>query len=454
MNNKTSVPVYSRLVAAVAALGGVLFGYDTGVMSGALLYIGNDFHLTPATEGAITSMLLVGAALGALLGGRVADAVGRKWSLIAGGVVFVGGSLACALASSVWTLGISRTLLGVAVGLVSIVVPMYISEMVPASVRGGLVSLNTLMIVVGQLLAFLTNSALAHTGNWRLMLGLAAVPGAVLAIGMFFMADSPVWLLRVGKVEQAQAVARRVGVPADSMASLSADRRDARQVRAAEWAALREPWIRRTVIIAVCVGVTQQITGVNAIVYFAPKMMNLVGISADNAVYTSIIIGTVSVVACWVGMLLVDAIGRRRLLTIGLTGTSVSLVLLAIAYRFAETDIRISWLVLVLMASFIAFQQAAVSLTTWLLLSELVPRRARGLGMGIAGLGLWLANWAVAQGFLPMVSAIGGPASFLVFAVLGGAALVFVRRFVPETTGRDLDEISTEMKARHGGFGE
>lgn len=439
---------YVRLVAMVAALGGVLFGYDTGVMSGALLYIEHDFPLSPAAEGLVTSMLLVGAALGALLGGRIADAIGRKATLIAGGLIFVIGSIACALASSVAMLGASRTVLGAAVGLVSIVVPMYISEMVPAQVRGRLVSLNTLMIVVGQLLAFLTNSALAHTGNWRLMLGLAAVPGAVLALGMLMLTDSPIWLYRKGRLDQARAVATRVGMGEEATASISADRRSAREVRASERAALSTPWIRRAVTVAILVGITQQITGVNAIVYFAPKMMNMVGISTENAVYTSIVIGVVSVVSCWVGLMLVDRVGRRRLLSIGLSGTSVSLLLLAAAYRVAERSAGAALLVLVLMALFIAFQQAAVSLTTWLLLSELVPSQVRGLGMGVAGLGLWAANWAVAQGFLPMVSAVGGPASFLLFAVLGFGALIFVRRMVPETMGRTLGEISSEMQRR------
>ncbi|MEJ5928708.1 sugar porter family MFS transporter [Corynebacterium sp. H128] len=448
MNKQELVPGYARLVAAVAALGGVLFGYDTGVMSGALLYIERDFLLSPAAEGAVTSMLLVGAAVGALLGGRVADAFGRKRTLIGGGLVFVFGSLACALSNSVLQLGASRTLLGFAVGLVSIVVPMYISEMAPAQIRGQLVSLNTLMIVVGQLLAFLTNSALAHTGNWRLMLGLAAVPGLILAVGMLFMTDSPVWLRRRGLEEDARRIAARVGIP---YTELVGGGTSAKELRAAERLALREKWIRRAVVVAILVGITQQITGVNAIVYFAPKMMNMVGISTENAVYTSILIGAVSVVSCWVGMMLVDRIGRRRLLTIGLSGTSLSLVLLAVAYRFAEHDIRASWMVLLLMTAFIAFQQSAVSLTTWLLLSELVPAEARGLGMGIAGLGLWLANWAVAQGFLPMVNAVGGPVSFLLFAVLGVAALVFVRVAVPETTGRDLADISAEMRRRTEG---
>ncbi|AKK03880.1 sugar porter family MFS transporter [Corynebacterium epidermidicanis] len=444
VTNETSKS-YARWVAAISALGGLLFGYDTGVMSGALLYIENEFTLSAAQEGAVTSMLLVGAAIGALTGGRVADAIGRRLTLILGGLIFVGGSIACALAADVLSLGASRTVLGLAVGMVSIVVPMYISEMVPADVRGRLVSLNTLMIVVGQLVAFLTNSALAHTGSWRLMLGLAAVPGAMLAIGMVALPDSPVWLRRRGRFDDASRVAARLSIAmgADEGASISS-----REVRAAERQALRVPWIRRTVLIAVCVGVTQQVTGVNAIVYFAPKMMNLVGISTENAVYTSIIIGTVSVISCWIGMLLVDRIGRRRLLTIGLVGTSTSLVLLSVAYKFAEADTRISALVLVLMATFIAFQQAAVSLTTWLLLSELVPPAARGLGMGIAGLGLWVANWLVAQGFLPMVEAIGGSLSFLVFAVLGGMALVFVRANVPETTDRSLDDVAAEMKRR------
>nr|WP_047260102.1 sugar porter family MFS transporter [Corynebacterium uterequi] len=445
MHLSTQQRRYVRMVSWIAALGGLLFGYDTGVMSGALLFIGPEFDMSATQEGWVTSMLLVGAALGALSGGRVADAIGRRLALIGSGVVFVLGSLWCAVASSVLSLGAARTLLGVAVGAVSIVVPMYIAEQVPAAVRGRMVSLNTLMIVVGQLAAFLVNSALAHTGNWHLMLGLAAVPGAALAAGMLALPDTPVHYARTGRLDKARAVAERAGL---ELPDLAAEERTG--ATAGEWQRLVSTrWLRMAVGVAAVVGVIQQVTGVNAIVYFAPTLMNQVGISTTNAVYTSILIGTVSVVACWAGLHIIDRVGRRWLLSVGLTVNVASLVLLAVTYGSAATQPEMAYVALGVMAVFIASQQAAVSPVTWLLVSEIVPLKVRGIGMGLAGLALWAANWAVAQFFLPLVEVLSAATTFLIFSALGLAALGFVRAVVPETTGRGLEEVGRQMKQRY-----
>lgn len=434
-----------RIVALIAALGGLLFGYDTGVMSGALLFITPEFEMTPVQEGRVTSMLLVGAALGALFGGRIADWIGRRMTLIVGGLVFIAGSVWCALSEGVMQLGAARTLLGVAVGAVSIVSPMFISEMAPPKIRGRLVSLNSLAIVVGQLVAFTVNSALAHTGNWRLMLLLAFVPGVLLAVGMVFVSDSPEWFASRGQMDKARAVACSLGMgDGDYRAQQNTSSSLMEQLRA-----LRTPWVRAAVIIAIFVGITQQISGVNAIVYFAPTLMNQVGLPATNAVYTSILIGVVSAVSCYVGLKIVDRVGRRTLLLIGLAGNVTSLVLLAVAFRFAEGSFFFAMVSLALMAVFIAFQQASVSLATWLLISEIVPLQVRGFGMGVAGLGLWVANWAVAQFFLPLVDTIGGSLTFAVFAILGVVAWVFVRGWVPETTGKTLDEVGATFRDRY-----
>ena len=450
---------YVKMVAAFAAIGGLLFGYDTGVMSGALLYISPEFGMSAAEEGRVTAMLLVGAAIGALLGGRVADWWGRRMTLLVNGVIFCAGSIWCALAGSVAELATARTFLGVAVGAVSIVVPMYIAEKVPATVRGRMVSLNTLMIVVGQLLAYLVNSALAPTGNWHLMLGMAAIPGAMLTAGMIFLSDTPVWLARKGRTEQAREVAARAGMSLEELSIVvEAEQLDDANAAAAKGAKTSEEfqalkkmrWIRVTIVIAMLIGVTQQITGVNAVIYFAPTMMSEVGISTTNAVYTSIVIGVVSVIACWVGLKIIDVVGRKRLLTWGLTGNIISLLVLALTYSLADGSFTWAMISLALMAVFIAFQQAAVSPTTWLLISEIVPVQARGLGMGIAGLALWVANWAVAQFFLPVTEILSGSGTFIAFAMLGIVALGFVRVFIPETMGRSLEEVGEIMEKRWG----
>ncbi len=441
---------YARTVAAIAALGGFLFGYDTGVMSGALLFVGPEFQMTPAQEGTVTAMLLVGAAIGALTGGAVADALGRRRTLLVGGIVFVLGSIWCAVAGSMGMLTAARFFLGLAVGAVSIVTPMYISEMAPSEIRGRLVSLNTLMIVVGQLCAYLVNSALASGGSWRWMLGLAAVPGIALAVGMWFLPETPLWLARNGRAGDAGKVAQRVGVSREELETTSAEDAKLRATRGQEWRALKSNrWLQVAVLIAAALGVTQQITGVNAIVYFAPTMMSQVGMPAENAVYTSIVIGVFSVAACWVGLQLIDRIGRKRLLLIGLTLNVIFLTLLSVIYRAAENDPALAWAALACMAAFIASQQAAVSPTTWLLISELVPAQVRGLGMGLAGLALWVANWAVAQFFLPLVDAFSAATTFLIFVILGIVAAGFVAVFVPETKRRSLADVAGEMQRRY-----
>lgn len=440
---------YARRVVVTAALGGLLFGYDTGVMSGALLFITPEFGMRPAQEGFVTSMLLVGAAVGAISGGAVADALGRRRTLITAGALFVAGSIWCAFAGSVGSLAAARTVLGLAVGAVSIVTPMYISEIVPTEIRGRMVSLNTLMIVLGQLVAYVVNSLLAPLENWRLMLGAAALPGIALAIGMAMVPETPLWLARRGRGEEADRIAQKAGIDAAELEAARAEAESNPSV-SAQWRALADNrWLRVTVIFAALLGVTQQITGVNAIVYFAPTMMNKVGLSTANAVYTSIVIGIVSVVACWVGLKLVDRIGRRKLLLAGLGGNILFLLALSLTYRAAESNTSLAWVALACMAGFIASQQAAVSPTTWLLISELVPPHIRGVGMGLAGLSLWAMNWVVAQFFLPLVNVFSATATFAIFAALGCLAAVFVARRVPETMGKSLDSVAEEMERRY-----
>ncbi|MDO4909643.1 MAG: MFS transporter [Corynebacterium sp.] len=403
------------MTTLIAAIGGFLFGYDTGVIAGALLFLGPSFGASSADEGWIAAVLVLGAAIGALTGARIADKIGRRNTLILSGIIFAVGAILCASSTSIHMLAASRALGGLAVGACSIVVPMYISERVEPAKRGRLVSLNSFMIVVGQLAAYCINSALAHTANWRLMFIITAIPGVLLAVGMLFQPDST----------------PHPGHNAQE------------NTKAVQRAALKQFWVKRALIIAVIVGMIQQVTGVNAIMYFVPTMMNRAGISVQLSVYSSMIIGAVSVVTCFIGMNLVDRIGRRTLLSVGLAGTTLCLILVALFSAHA-------WTSLLFMSLFIAFQQAAVSVVTWLLLSELVPQAVRGFGMGLAGLALWIMNFIVAQAFLPLLDAAGKTPTFLIFAALCALSLVFVRRFVPETMGKTLGEVERELQVAAG----
>ncbi len=438
------------VVAVFAAIGGLLFGYDTGVISGALLFMGPDLGLTSLTEGLVTSFLLIGAAAGAFYGGRIADRAGRRLTLIGAAIVFIVGTAGCAFATDVPVMIVARFVLGIAVGAASIVVPMYIGEIAPTAARGRLVSLNSLMIVGGQLLAYIVNAFLAPFEAWRLMLGLAAVPAVVLAIGMLFLPDTPAWYDKHGRTADARKILQRTHSADDADRELT-ELRKGREAAASSGemgfrAAMREPWIRTAILILIGVAVLQQCTGVNSIIYFAPTLLSDAGLSANVAVISSIGIGVISVVAVWVGLRLVDRISRRRLIMGGLAGAVVFLIALGIVFPFTTGNTAMIFVALGLMIAFLAFQQSAVGTVTWLLLSELAPAQARGIAMGIGGIFVWLSNFAIALVFLPLVDAIGTGATFLVFAGLGAAGIVFVRFFVPETKDASLHEIEETLK--------
>lgn len=438
------------LVAVISALGGALFGYDTGVISGALLFMTPHFGLTPFMEGLVTSALLIGAAAGALFGGRIADRAGRRPLLIGTAVVFVVGTLGSALTPDVPILVLSRVVLGVAVGAASVVVPLYISEMAPAHVRGSLVTFNGLMIVTGQLAAYIVNALLAEAGAWRWMLGLATIPAVLLGVGMLFLPDSPRWYASKDRFDEARGVLHR-GRSHDEaereLAQITAT--NEQESATGGWRELRSRWLRRLFFIGIGLAIVQQITGVNTIIYFAPMLLTQTGLGEVASIVATISIGVISVLAALVGLLLMDRVGRRPLLITGQLGVTGCLVLLGLAFLLPAGATWVSYLTLGLMVVYMAFQQSSVSTVTWLMITELFPLKIRGFAMGLAVLVLWLTNFVVALVFPPMVAAIGGSATFWVFAALGVGSLVFSVRLVPETKGRSLEELEADMRLRY-----
>jgi major inositol transporter-like SP family MFS transporter len=441
---------FVRLVAVVSALGGALFGYDTGVISGALLYITKQFALTPFLKGLVTSALLIGAAFGAVGGGRVADRFGRRRTLVVAAAVFVLATLGCALATSLPVLVVSRLVLGLAVGAASVIVPVYISEMAPAQVRGRLVTVNQVMIVGGQLLAYLVNAALAPAAAWRWMLGLAVVPAVLLGAGMLFLPDTPRWYVSQQRLDEARAVLARARQGTDAEAEIGSIERTHRQEIAHRggWRHLAEPWLRRIFAIGVGLAVIQQITGVNTIIYFAPTLLHQSGLGEVASIVATIAVGVISVLAALVGLVLMDRAGRRPLLNTGLAGVTTCLVLLGVAYLL-PTSTGVSYLTLAIMVVYMAFQQSSVSTVTWLMLSEMFPLKIRGFAVGVTVFLLWLTNFLVALVFPPMVAAFGPTATFWTFALLGAGALLFSVRMVPETKGRSLEELEADMHAHY-----
>ena len=435
-------------IAAIAALGGALFGYDTGVVSGALPFMESHFGLTSLGEGIITSALLIGAAFGSLAGGRMSDTLGRRNSLLWAGAVFIGGAIAVALSPTVPFMAVARFALGLAVGSASVITPLYLSEIAPPHIRGRLVSFNSLMIVSGQLLAYLINAVLAQWEAWRWMLGLAALPAVALFVGLFFLPDTPRWYISKGRTEDAARVLRRT-LPAEDVAGELARIDHARSLEAdarrGAWQELRTPWIRRLLLIGIGLAIVQQITGVNAVIYFAPKILASTGLGTGASITATIAVGAVSVLATAIGMALIDRVGRRPMLITGLAGMTVSLALLGASFRLPHST-AVSCLVLGLMVLYMAFMQATLNTGVWLLLAEMFPLKVRGLAMGAAVFVMWLVNFAVALAFPVLLDVVGASVTFWFFGVMCVLSLLFCKRYAPETKGLALEDLEDELR--------
>jgi MFS transporter, SP family, major inositol transporter len=446
-----------RVITVIATFGGLLFGYDTGVINGALPYMKEDLGLTPFTEGMVTSSLLLGAALGAVLGGRLSDARGRRRNILLLALLFFVGALAATLAPNTEAMIVARFVLGLAVGGASVTVPVYLAEVSPVERRGALVTRNELMIVSGQLLAFTSNAALARLGGesdgvWRWMLVIATLPAVVLWFGMLVVPESPRWLAAQGRFNEAFEVLKQIRSQRRAEAELSEVKalavQDERE-KTGGWKDLRStPWIRRLMWVGFGIAVVQQITGVNTIMYYGTQILTDAGFASDSAVTANIANGVISVLATFVGIWLLGRVDRRPMLMTGQIGTTSALLLIGVISLLMPAGDPRAYAVLAMTVTFLAFQQGAISPVTWLMLSELFPLRMRAFGMGVAAVVLWLTNFAIGLVFPSLVSGFGVSATFFLFVAFGVLALTFVKRYVPETRGRSLEALERELRTR------
>ncbi|KOV96821.1 major facilitator transporter [Streptomyces sp. NRRL B-1140] len=446
-----------RVITTIATFGGLLFGYDTGVVNGALPYMTTDLGLTPVTEGMVTSSLLLGAALGAVAGGRMSDARGRRRTILLLAALFFLGALGCTLAPTTAVMVGARFVLGLAVGGTSVTVPVYLAEVSPAERRGPLVTRNELMIVTGQLLAFTVNAIIARIGGesggvWRWMLVVATLPAVVLWFGMLVLPESPRWLASESRFGEALGVLKQVRSRARAEAELKevsalavqdartklADRQDIRST----------PWMRKLLLVGFGIAVVQQITGVNTIMYYGTQILTDAGFAADSALTANIANGVISVLATFVGIRLLGRVPRRPMLMTGQVGTTTALLLIGVFSLVLPPGDPRAFAVLAMTVTFLAFQQGAISPVTWLMLSEMFPMRMRGFGMGAAAVVLWLTNFVIGLVFPSLVSGIGISPTFFLFVAAGVVSLLFVKRYVPETGGRTLEALEAELRAR------
>jgi SP family sugar:H+ symporter-like MFS transporter len=441
----------NKLVYFFGALGGLLFGYDTGVISGAILFISQELRLTPFLEGLVVASLLLGAAAGAASAGPLSDRLGRRNLIIIAAILFTVGAIGAALAPNVGVLVLFRVVLGLGVGAAALVVPLYLSEIAPTQIRGAISSLNQLNIVVGILLAYIVNALLANAEAWRWMLGLAAVPSLVLLIGMYFLPETPRWLVSQDRDEDARDVLRRSRNEEETEREI----REIREVEEQEEGGLGElaaSWVRPALVVAIGLAVFQQIIGINTIIYYAPTTLTNVGYGAAAAIYANLIIGVVNVLMTLVAIWIIDRVGRKPLLLTGLVGMVASLTVLGLSTLLlsepsSPTD-AVAVITLLCLAGFIISFAATWGPTVWVMLPEVLPLRIRGTAMGVAIFLHWIANFLVSQTFPSLLASVGPGPVFLGYAVIGVLAFVFVSAFVTETKGRSLEEIEADLQQK------
>ncbi|MED3913116.1 sugar porter family MFS transporter [Priestia megaterium] len=448
---------FLRTIILVSTFGGLLFGYDTGVINGALPYMSesDQLNLNSFTQGLVTSALLFGAAFGAVVGGRLADYNGRRKTILYLAILFFVSTIGCTISPNAAVMILCRFLLGLAVGGASVTVPTYLAEMSPAESRGKMVTQNELMIVTGQLLAFTFNAIIGNMLGenphvWRYMLPIAAIPAVFLFFGMLRVPESPRWLVSKGKNNEALTVLQKIRENKRAKSELqeieSAYEQEAKMEKAT-FKDLTTPWVRRVVFLGIGIAVVQQITGVNSIMYYGTEILKDAGFQTEAALIGNIGNGVISVLATFVGIWLLGKVGRRPMLITGLVGTTTALLLIGIFSLVFEGSAALPYIVLALTITFLAFQQGAISPVTWLMLSEIFPLRLRGLGMGVTVFCLWGINFLVGLTFPVLLSSIGLSTTFFVFVVLGIGAILFVKKFLPETKGLTLEELEQRFRS-------
>lgn len=444
------------LVALIATFGGLLFGYDTGVINGAINPLAQELHLGTLGEGVVTSSLVFAAALGAVLGGPLSDRIGRRPTIIVLSVLFFAGTLACVFApgtdtAAVTSLIIGRILLGLAVGGASSVVPIFLAEMAPYEVRGSLSGRNELMIVTGQLAAYVINAIIGvgwgHIGGiWRVMLAVCAIPAICLFVGMLRVPESPRWLIDHGRVQDALGVLRQVRSPERAEAELAQMQVIAEEDQAVDRTGWREVFsnkhLFKILLVGIGIGVVQQLTGINAIMYFGQSVLTESGFPGDVALIAQIGPGIIAVIGGIIALRMMDRLDRRKTFLIGLSLTTISHVLIAIfANVLPVGNAARPWVILLMVIIFVGSMQTFLNVAVWVYISEIFPLRMRGFGSGVSIFFLWVVNGLLSLFFATLLAKLSLTGTFFLFAALGALSWLFVKFVVPETRGRTLEEL-------------
>ncbi len=436
---------YIYRIASVAALGGLLFGFDTAIINGAIVFLKRQFGWTEWETEIAASSLLLGCVFGVSLAGALSDWLGRRRLLFGSAILFAVSSLATALPNTLGQFCAARLVAGAAIGMASMLSPLYIAEISPAAIRGRLVSLNQLAIVSGILISYIVGWLLAGLGeqSWRWMFASAVVPSLLFVFALIFVPESPRWLAKEGRDGEGLEVLRRVGeaAPGERMAEI----KESLAQETGSLAELFQPGIRWLLLIGITLAVLQQVTGINTILYYGSIIFTeQVGEkSASAALFANVVIGAMNLVCTIAALFVIDRIGRKKLLLIASGGMGISLAALGLLFQSnASAAIPILLLILCYVASFSIGMGPGV----WVVLSELFPTKIRGRAMSLATIALWSACLLITLTFLSLVKAITAAGAFWVYALMCGFTFMFVWRFIVETKGKTLEEIERSWR--------
>ncbi|MGZ7043858.1 MAG: sugar porter family MFS transporter [Methanobacterium sp.] len=430
------------VAAVITAIGGLLFGYDTGVISGAILFIREAFALTTTSQEIVVSAVLIGAVIGASVSGVLADKYGRRIMIIVASIIFGVGAIFTALTPEVYSLIAGRIVVGIAIGMASFIAPLYIAEVAPYNIRGALVSLNQLAITVGIVVSYLVDFIFAPSGGWRYMLGLAFIPSLILGVGMYFMPYSPRWLMSKGYVDRARSVLERIRATTKVNDEITEIKDSLVVERESKWSDLLDPAIRRALIIGVGLAIFQQLTGINTVIYYAPTILLFAGLqSAAVSILATAGIGVINVALTVVAILLIDRVGRRPLLLFGLVGMVISLIILGLSFALPGLSGSLGILAVLSLMLYVGSFAIGLGPVFWLMISEIYPLKIRGRAMSTATVVNWGMNLLVAITFLSLIQILGASGTFWLYSIISVFAILFVYFRVPETKGKSLEEI-------------
>jgi SP family galactose:H+ symporter-like MFS transporter len=443
VHTREKLTFFGKLAILTVALGGFLFGYHLGVISGALELIEKTFSLGPFKESIVVSILLLGACVGSIFGGALCDRFGRQRMIIVTALLFTVGALIAASAVDYGMILLGRVVIGVAVGLIFLVGPLYLAEIAPPHLRGGIVATYQFATVIGILTGYVVNYLFFDLGNWRAMFALGMIPSGILTLAIFFFPETPDWLMAHGKIEKAKQALQRLRQDRLWEHHL-AEMKKCASGQDVSWKRLLQPSVKFALFIGIMINVFQQITGINAVIYYSPKIFAAAGFgTGSSALVGTLGIGAINVIATFLALKLLDRLGRRPLLLIGIAGMIVSLLVLSIALFLNSSASGI--ISVITLISYVGFFAIGLGPVTGLLVAEIYPLSVRGKAMSLATTANWLCNFLVAQTFLELILLLGTGGAFLLLAIISIFAFFIIKRYVPETKGKSLEEIELSM---------